>query len=113
MFPAGLADGGGVLRLPRGQPRGGQAGARRVLGVGRGVHAEEQDEDRPAAPLPTPHERSRGRSSRVCGDGWSLGVGPRGAAADPQHGVPLEGAEDTRGTNNKMGSKIYHVFTVM
>ena len=86
MLPAGLADGGGVLRLPRGQPRGGQAGARRVLGVGGRVHAEEQDEDRPAAPLPTPHQRGRRRSSRVCGDGWSLGVGSRaGAAADPQH----------------------------
>ena len=44
VFPAGLPDGGGVLRLPRGQPRRRQARARRVLRVGRRVHAEEQDE---------------------------------------------------------------------
>ena len=44
VLPAGLSDGGGVLRLPRGQPRRRQARARRVLRVGRGVHAEEQDE---------------------------------------------------------------------
>ena len=81
VFPAGLPDGGGVLRLPRGQSRGGQTGARRVLGVGGRVHAEEQDEDRPAAPLPAPVQRVGG-GARVGGRG--RGAGSRAAAAaDP------------------------------
>ena len=94
VFPAGLPDGGGVLRLPGGQPRRGETGARRVLRVCGRVHAEEQDEDRPAAPLPTPVQRVSG-GGRVGGHGRGRGaVRPR-AAADAQYGVPLQGAEDT------------------
>ena len=65
-----------------------------------GVHAEEQDEDRPAAPVPPGRQRrgGGGRGGRIGGGGRQrrLGVAgtPRAAAADAQHRVPLQGAQD-------------------